>query len=590
VLRGLRRATREARLWHPHSVSIFSSTLRALNDRTAPPRRFVFVPYDQLHQAFVPADEETGVVVVECPQKARRRPYHRQKLALVLTNLRHFALEAAAAGHRVVHVVSAGDYAQALEQCASQTGPVTCARPAERELRVELQPLVERGLVSWTVHPGWLSNDEDFAAASKTGAPPWRMDSFYRALRRRTGILMDGDKPRGGRFSFDGDNRQPYAGEPKAPALPRFVIDDVTREVVSLVESIYATHPGEIDAGALPATRADARTLWAWAKSQALPHFGPFEDAMSLSSRTLFHANISAVLNLHRLLPREVIDDVLTLDLPLSSQEGFLRQVLGWREFVHHVHEKTDGFRRWSRAADTSPSAATTTTTDSPSYLGASEPLPAAFWPPTQSTNQTATKPMTTDASSTADPSSSPWQGAPSGLFCLDTVVRDVWETGYSHHITRLMVLANIATLLDIEPRALTDWFWAAYTDAYDWVVEPNVLGMGSFAVGDVMTTKPYVAGSAYIDKMSDYCGSCAFRPGKPVSAGGCPLTSLYWAFLARHAEPLASVERMKLPLASARKRTAAQRVADEQVFAITRKTLAERRRLTPSSFAALKE
>jgi len=486
----------------------------------------------------------------------------------VLANGRHFALEQAARGRRVVHIVSDGDFAHALRQAAATHGPLSCARPAERELRIDLQPLVDEGALRVTPHPGWVSSDADFLASSPSaaaGGPPWRMDAFYRALRRRTGWLMEGDKPRGGRFSFDGDNRQRWPGTPAAPAPPRFVVDDVTAEVGELILRRYSSHPGTLDLTTLPTTADDATALWTWAKASCLPHFGPFEDAMATASRGLFHTRLSGVLNLHRLLPRQIVDDVLALQLPLSSQEGFLRQVIGWREFVHHVHERTDGF---TRGPGSSPDGA-------PSALGAHEALPQAFWPssPTPGTDD-----VVIDAR---------WRGAKSGLSCLDRVVDDVWAEGYSHHITRLMVLANIATLLDVEPRALTDWFWAAYVDAFDWVVEPNVLGMGTFAAGDVMTTKPYVAGSAYVDKMSDYCGGCTFRPKKPVDDGGCPLTSLYWAFLHRHADVLDDVDRMKLPMASARKRTPAQKTADERVYAITRRVLGAGEPLAPRHFLA---
>ena len=198
-------------------MTVFARRLKVLNQATPPPAAFVFVPYDQLTTAVGPLSRSSpaalGVVVVECPAKADRRPYHRQKLALLLTNLRHFALEVAASGRRVLHVVADGDYASALGPFAAEHGPVHCMRPAERELREDLRPLVEQGLVRLLPHEGWLSTDEDFKQASKTGEAPWRMDAFYRAIRRRTGILMDArDKPLGGRFSFDGDNRQPWKG------------------------------------------------------------------------------------------------------------------------------------------------------------------------------------------------------------------------------------------------------------------------------------------------------------------------------------------------------------------------------------------
>jgi deoxyribodipyrimidine photolyase-related protein len=479
-----------------------------------------------------------------------------------LTNLRHFALEQAAKGRRVVHLVAkdddGGDYASVLRPFARAHGPLLAMVPAERELRHDLQPLVDEGLLELVPHTGWLSTAADFQAA---GGPdgPWRMDAFYRAVRRRTGHLMDArGKPEGGQFSFDGDNRKPWKGTPPAPTPPRFVVDDVTAEVVELVTKLFPDHPGVLDAAALPATLDDAEALWAWAKASCLPHFGPYEDAMSTSSRGLFHSRISQVMNLHRLLPKDIVDDVVHADLPLSSKEGFVRQVLGWREFVKHVHDATDGFRR-GRAALADGAAA-----GDPSFLGARNPLPAAWWP--------------------ADVAG-PWSGRTSGLRCLDHVVADVWAEGYSHHITRLMVLGNIATLLDISPRALSDWFWAAYVDAYDWVVEPNVLGMATFGAGDVMTTKPYVAGSAYIDKMSDLCGSCAFSPKKPVAEGGCPLTPMYWDFLRRHELRLRDIERLKLPLASMRKRSDAQKAHDQEVFQITRRVLGAGQRLTTTAF-----
>ena len=230
-------------------------------------------------------------------------------------------------------------------------------------------------------------------------------------------------------------------GTPPAPTPPGFEPDAITREVVAFVEGTFGDHPGRIDVSQLPATRTDAETLWHWARRECMHSFGPYEDAMSRKSRGLFHTRISALVNILRLTPRRVVDDVLDLDIELRSKEGFVRQVLGWREFVRHVHEATDGFRTVGGPA--------------PSWLDAHEPLPPTFW-----------------------------GAAPSGLACLDAVVDDVWAEAYSHHITRLMVLSNLGTLLGVEPRELTDWFWVAYQDAYDWVVEPNVLAMGNLRRG----------------------------------------------------------------------------------------------------------
>lgn len=518
----------------------------------SPLRRWLYVPYDQLSDEIGPLSREDpktlGIVLVESRAKGRRRPYHKQKLALVLSNLRHFALEQAARGVAVRHVAGEADTATLLGPVVAELGPLEMQEAAEHELRVELAPLVENGQIRLLPHEGWLTSEADFVRGCGA-APPWRMDAFYREVRRRSGILMEpggkGARPVGGRWSFDAENRKPWKGDPPAPTPVRFPLDPIKEEVLSLVEAQFADHPGALDPEGLPATRADAEALWHWALGEALPHFGPFEDAMSTASHTLFHTRISSLLNLNRLLPSRVVDDVLAGEaagrISLASAEGFVRQILGWREFVRHVHRATDGFR--------SLPAPWKSEGPSPSYLGARNPLPQAFW------------------------------GAPSGLHCLDTVVKGVWADGYGHHITRLMVLSNLATLLDTDPRALTDWFWVAYTDAYDWVVEPNVLGMGTFALGDLMTTKPYVSGTPYLDRMSDYCGPCAFDPKKT-----CPISDLYWAFLARHEAKLDGNPRIAIPLASARRRTPEKRAADARVFNEVRDCLDRGDRVTPSA------
>ncbi len=513
-------------------------------------RRWCYVPYDQLHDGLGLLSREDprdlGVVLVENPGKAARRPYHRQKLALVLTNLRHFALEQAERGVAVRYLVAdASGYAGALASAARELGPLSVCEPAERELRSELAPLVGEAL-RLEPHGGWLTTVEQFRRAhAKTPAGPFRMDAFYRLVRRELGVLMERGQPIGGKLSFDAENRRPYRGAPPPPEAPRFVPDDVTREVGELIERAFAAHPGQLELSTLPATRAEAEVLWRWALQQCLPTFGPFEDAMSTRSSGLFHTRISALLNLHRLLPSRVLAEALAAPIPLASKEGFVRQLLGWREFVRHVHGATDGLRQLRGTA-----TATEAGHAAPSFLGAQRPLPPVYW-----------------------------GRAPSGLACLDHVVADVWREGYSHHITRLMVLGNLAALLEVSPRQLTDWFWVAYTDAFDWVVEPNVLGMATFAAGDLMTTKPYIAGSAYLDRMSDYCKTCAFSPKRD-----CPITPMYWAYLERHAEALADNPRMLVPLAALRKRAATARAQDRRTFERVSAALAEGRALTPTN------
>jgi len=544
-------------------------------ERRQPPkqrRRWLFVPYDQLSDGIGPLSRENprglGIVLVENPWKAARRPYHKQKLALILANLRHFALEQANRGVAVKHVVANAPYHAALEPLIQELGPMRTMVPAERELRTDLQVLVDKEGLTFIHHEGWLTSPEQFQASALKG-PPWRMDSFYRYIRRDTGVLMSDNKPEGGKFSFDAENRLPWKGTPAPPDPPAFPRDPIKEEVGELIRKKFSHHPGRLDLDALPGTREDAEALWSWAKCECLPRFGPYEDAMSLKSRGLFHTRISALMNIHRLLPERAVSDALAMDLPLASKEGFIRQVLGWREFVNHVHGATDGFRNlptnplptypspgdggyrlWSGKSWESKRAPKNLDGGAgPNELGFETPLPPVYW------------------------------GKKSGLTCLDHVVSTVWEDGHSHHITRLMILSNVATLLDVQPRELTDWFWIAYTDAYDWVVEPNVLGMGTFALGELLTTKPYVSGAAYINRMSDYCSECAFNPKT-----NCPITPLYWAFLARHEQKLRHNPRLSMPYVSLKKRSQGLREKDRAIFQTLRDALAAAQPVTPKN------
>jgi deoxyribodipyrimidine photolyase-related protein len=478
--------------------------------------------------------------------------------------MRQFALEQAARGVAVEHVVVNGPYRLASEDAAKRLGPLRVMRPAERELRVDLQPVVDSGSFEIIPHEGWLTQPEQFQASQRHG-PPYLLERFYRHVRRETGVLMQSGRPVGGQFNFDKENRDPYFGDPPPAIPPTFKLDAVKEEVGDLIEHHFARHPGKLNLDTLPTTALDAARHWRWAKAHCLPFFGKFEDAMSERSTTLFHTRTSALVNLHRLLPRQLVSDAAALDIPVASKEGFIRQVLGWREFMHHVHDVTDGFRNMPSGASETAAAPSDggyerwrgkpwlreNSPDDPdggalpSALGADAPLPPVFW------------------------------GRKSGLECMDRVVAGVWDEGWSHHITRLMILSNFATLLDVSPRELTDWFWVAYIDAYDWVVEPNVLGLGTFATGHLFTTKPYVSGANYIRRMSDYCDRCRFVPGKT-----CPFTPLYWAFLERHRPLLESNQRLRVLFRGLDKRGS----AGQHVLERVRDLLLETVELTPEN------
>ncbi len=530
-------------------------------------RKWIFIPYDQLSDQIGPLARyrptETGIVMVENPWKASLRPYHRQKLALILANMRHFALEHARRGVAVRYVVANGPYRETLGRLSRELGRLEVMKPAERELRADLESLATEKALKIVPHEGRLCSTKAFAALFGRSAQ-WRMDAFYRFMRKKTGLLMDKGRPEGGKFSYDSENRRPWRGTPRAPDPCTFPIDSIKQEVGDLVARLFPHHPGTLRLEELAATKQDAQTLWNWAKERCMNFFGPYEDAMSYRSVGLFHTRVSCLLNIHRLLPARLLDEAAAMNLPIQSKEAFVRQILGWREFVYLVHETTDGFRnmpkespavskfpgdagysRLSGSGWRSPSSAASFGGACPSFLESANPLPPLYW------------------------------GVESGLACLDHVIRDVWNYGYSHHITRLMVLANFAALLDVNPRELTDWFWIAYTDAYDWVVEPNVLGMGTYAVGPLMTSKPYVAGAHYIHKMSDFCQVCQFDPNQT-----CPLTSLYWAFLARHKHKLRKNPRLSLPMKNLERRDPALVERDRRVYTLILKRITNGERI----------
>ncbi len=503
-------------------------------------RRWIFVPYDRLTDRAGPLSEtpaqDAGIVMVESLEKGTRRPYHKKKLALLLANERHFALEQADRGVKVIYNFTRGSFGEGLLEVQKKYAlrQITMMRPAERELRLDLHDARRQGLQLAEVDDAtWLTSEAEFDQLFAPGQN-FLMDRFYRAMRKRSGVLMQNGKPIGGKFSYDHENRQPFRRQRPVPIRPGYVPDAITAEVLHLVATQFPTHFGALDGFDLPVTAKDCRATWTFALEHLLPHFGPWEDAMVATQPDLFHSKISALMNLSRVLPRDAVDDVAAAyakgDIPLASAEGFIRQILGWREFMRHVHRATDGYRNlpvpYEKPARGRYAGA------APTALRATRPLPAVYW------------------------------GVPSGLHCIDTVVGQVLREGWSHHITRLMVLSNLATLCGFSPRALTDWFWIAYVDAYDWVVESNVLGMATFSDGGVTATKPYVSGAAYINRMSDYCKNCSLDPKRSTGPGSCPFTALYWSFLERNSDTLSSNQRLAMPYATLRKKPAGERKA----------------------------
>jgi deoxyribodipyrimidine photolyase-related protein len=337
-----------------------------------------------------------------------------------------------------------------------------------------------------------LTGEAEFAEWAD-GRPRLVMEDFYRWQRRRLGVLMDGDGPLGGRWNLDADNREPPPGHrPPRPYRPREgpLDDEVRRDLDRMRLATF----GRDGPRRFAATAAEAgRALDAFVE-RALPEFGAYQDAMLGGERTMWHSLLSAPLNLGVLDPRRCVrraEAALSSgDAPLNSVEGFVRQVIGWREFAWGASRQL----AWAGV----------------DALGADRPLPALLW------GEGTTR-----------------------MACLGDALAGLQETAYAHHIERLMLFGNLMLLLGVRPAEGLEWFRSAFVDAYDWVMAPNVLGMALHADGGRITSKPYAAGGRYVQRMSDHCGRCAYRPTDRVGERACPFTVLYWDFVARHAQRL---------------------------------------------------
>jgi len=462
--------------------------------------------------------DDVVVLLVESVEKGRQLPWHRQKLVLVLSAMRHFAAALRAAGYRVDHRV-APSYREAIRDAAREHGATRVVATEAREWFLAREFDVLRGWlaedrVAFVERPdrGFVVPLERFRTWA-AGRKELRMEWFYRELRREHGVLLDAKgKPEGGAWNFDHDNREPW---PKGrPAPPRFRCepDALTREAMAQVAA-WPRLFGSVDSFALPVTRADAKAWLGRFVVERLPEFGPYEDAMVAGEPDLLHSGLSSLLNVGLLAPMEVIRRAERAyresAAPIASVEGFIRQVLGWREYVRGVY--------WHLM----PGLRTANALEAP--LG----LPQWYWDP--------------DGDGTYDGT----RQAPCGMRCLADSVRQVRDHGRTHHINRLMVQGNFATLLGVRPSALSRWFWAAFTDAYEWVELPNVAGMATWGDGGVMASKPYVASGQYVKRMSDYCRGCRYDVTQRTGPDACPLNYLYWDFIARHRERFASHPRM---------------------------------------------
>ena len=453
-----------------------------------------------------------AVLMMEAQEEGVYVRHHKQKIVLVLAAMRHFADALCERGVTVDYVRldapdNTGSFTTEVQRAVARHRPSRIVVTEPSEWRV--QTMVESWASLMHTPVEVRADDRFFASRARfsdwaRGRRNWRMENFYREMRREQGILMEGDRPAGGEWNYDQENRKRLPAGTVPPVRLRFPPDAMTREVMALVESRFPDHFGGLEEFGWPVTRANALLALDDFLAHGLQNFGDYQDAMKADAPFLFHSLLAPALNLGLLSPREVCRAAEAAwrsgAAPLNAVEGFVRQILGWREYVRGVY--------WTFMPGYADQNA----------LHAMRKLPAFYW-----TGRTEMR-------------------------CVREAIGSTARYAYSHHIQRLMVTGNFALLAGVAPKEIERWYLAVYADAFEWVEMPNTLGMAVFADGGQMASKPYAASGAYINRMSDICSGCAYDVKQKTGPKACPFNYLYWAFLIRQKDRLSGNPRLAMP------------------------------------------
>lgn len=471
--------------------------------------KLVLVLGDQLTQglsALREADRDTDVVVMaEVMGEAEYVPHHPKKIAFLFAAMRKFAARLRGDGWTVAYTRlddedNTGTLNGELLRRAQEfdAGDVVATQAGEWRVIKALEDLP----LNMRVLPDdrFIASHGEFEEWTE-GRKALRMEYFYREMRRKTGLMMEGDKPAGGQWNYDHDNRKPAPGSVVYSGPMRFEPDAVVQEVLDLVGARFADNFGDLDDFWFATDQGQAsQHLAHWIKG-GLPKFGDFQDAMMGDEKFLYHGLVGLYLNAGLLDPMEVCRAVEQAwkngDAPINAAEGFIRQVIGWREYVRGIYF-LEG-----------PDYSTCNT------LNHKRDLPQFYW------------------------------GGKTWMRCLDKAVSQTREEAYAHHIQRLMVTGNFALLAGVDPAQVHEWYLAVYADAFEWVEAPNTIGMSQFADGGIIASKPYISSGNYIDKMSDYCKECSYKVKDKTGPDACPFNLLYWHFLDRHRDRFSGNHRM---------------------------------------------
>lgn len=482
------------------------------------PGRLILILGDQLDlqsaalRNFNPQADE--VIMIESANEAQYVWSHKAKIAIFLSAMRHFAKSLQDLGYPLTYIKQASlPIVDVLKEQILEKGVkhLVCIEPGEYRLKLAIESLVKELGIKIEIHDDehFYCTRQEFAEWS-SNKKELRLEYFYRLMRKKHNILLDTDgNPEGGQWNFDQDNRKPYPkkgpGIIDAPAA--FDPDGITQEVLDFVEETYPDHPGSLSQFNWPVTRDQAVQALEYFVEYRLRNFGVYQDAMWTDTPFGWHSILSSALNLKLLNPREVISAVLLAwkkySLDLATIEGFIRQILGWREFVRGMY-----FLDMPQMAKDN-------------YYNHQNRLPKWYW-----TGKTQ-------------------------MACMKDAIGQTLQYGYAHHIQRLMLTGNFALLAEILPQEVCDWYLAIYVDAIEWVELPNTAGMALFANGGRFTSKPYIASGAYIKRMSNYCESCKYKTEVRFGENACPMTTLYWNFLIKHRDQFEASPRTRLMTAN---------------------------------------
>jgi deoxyribodipyrimidine photolyase-related protein len=451
------------------------------------------------------------ILMCEVWDEATYVKHHKKKIAFLFSAMRHFADELRHEGYQVEYtrlddLDNTGSFQGEVERAVKRYRPdkLIVTFPGEVRVLEDMKTWQKKFSLPVEIRPDdrFLSGIPAFTHWAEE-RKQLRMEFFYREMRRSYNILMDGDTAEGGEWNYDSENRKPPSGGMLIPKPLTFAPDEVTRDVLALVEERFSDHFGDLDPFYFAVTRAQALEVLAHFIKERLPDFGAYQDAMIEGQPWMYHSHLSFYLNCGLLDPLEVVraaeKSYRAGQAPLNSTEGFIRQIIGWREYVRGVY--------WLRAPDYAAE----------NFLEAKRKLPWFYW-----TGETK-------------------------MNCLRQCVTETRQNAYAHHIQRLMVLGNFALLAGIDPKDVNEWFLIVYADAYEWVELPNVSGMILFADGGYLASKPYAAGGAYINKMSDYCTNCTYKVKEKTGPQACPFNYLYWDFMIRNKDKLKTNPRLAM-------------------------------------------